>query len=155
MGPAGLTASDVIAFRRARKKKEVFDYLMPVWYTYGTREPSYPVFNGCSQQLQYDFWKEYNHIPIKATPEKEACHPCGCGVPGEVCEELTPSEAYPGHRYQINRFFGVTGDHLNLYNYVMMHDKGHDVAPMDSVLGWRYVSRFRREKDGNLSLITE
>ena len=38
----------------------------------------------------------------------------------------------------------------NLYNYVVMYDKGHEVAPMDAVLGWNYVRAFRRLSDGTL-----
>ena len=154
LGLAKVDPPEGKAFQKAWKKKEESDYLMPVWYTYGTREPSYPVYKGCSQQLQYDFWKAYNHIPIAETPERETPHPCGCGVPGEVCEEQIPLQKYPEHRYQINRFYSEI-EHLNLYNYVMMHDKGHEVAPSDPVLGWKYVKQFRREADGTLGNISQ
>lgn len=33
---------------------------------------------------------------------------------------------------------------------VVMYDKGHEVAPMDAVLGWNYVRAFRRLSDGTL-----
>lgn len=149
LGLANIQPEEVEAFRRAWKKKKKYDYLMPVWYIYGTGEPSFPVYKGCSQQLQYDFWKEYNHIPIQETPERENMHPCGCGVPGEECEMLVPSMKWPKHVYQVNRFFSEK-DHWNLYNYVAMHDKGHEVAPSDAKLGWEYVKQFRRGADGAL-----
>ena len=52
--------ADIRPMALAMSKKEKYDYRMPVWYTYGTREPSYPVFRGSTQQHQYDFWKQYN-----------------------------------------------------------------------------------------------
>lgn len=153
LGPAGIREEEVTAFQRGKKRKEEYDFRMPIWYTYGTGEPSYPVYRGCSQQLQYDFWKEYNHIPVKETPKRENPHPCGCGVPGDMCEELIVSDQYPEHRYQVNRFYSDDATPMNLYNYVMMHDKGHEVAPFDPLLGWNYVKQFRRNKDGSLSVL--
>lgn len=155
LGLAAVDPDDVIAFQKGKKRKEEFDYRMPVWYTYGTREPSYPVYRGCSQQLQYDFWKQFNNIPIVETPERENPHPCGCGVPGEVCETLVPSTQYPEHVYQVNRFYSGDADHLNLYNYVMMHDKGHEVAPSDPVLAWQYVKQFKRDKDKTIRKVEQ
>lgn len=153
LGFANVLPEDVIAFRKGLNRKKEYNYLMPIWYTYGTREPSYPVYRGCSQQLQYDYWKEYNHIPVIETPGKDCPHPCGCGVMGDVCEQIYPLAEYPEHRYQINRFY--SDEKMNLYNYVMMHDKGHDVAPADPVLGWNYVKQFKRLSDGAIVVIEE
>lgn len=149
-GPGELTAQDRLLFDMAMKKKEKYDYRMPVWYTYGSREISYPVFDKSSQQHQYDFWKRYNHIRIEKTPDISAPDPCGCGVPGQVQQRLRPSVRHPAHYYDVQRFFAEDGEHLNLYNYVVMHDKGHDVAEMDPALGWEYVRHFSRLPDGSL-----
>lgn len=149
-GPGELTAQDRLLFDMAMKKKEKYDYRMPVWYTYGSREISYPVFDKSSQQHQYDFWKRYNHIRIEKTPDISAPDPCGCGVPGQVQQRLRPSVRHPAHYYDVQRFFAEDGERLNLYNYVVMHDKGHDVAEMDPVLGWEYVKHFKRMPDGSL-----
>ena len=135
------------------EKKKEKDYRMPVWYTYGTREPSYPVYRGCSQQHQYDFYKWFNRIPVRETPPQCAPDPCGCGVPGDVQLHLAPSGRHPHHQYDVQRFFSEDDVPVNLYNYVIMRDKGHEVAQMDPELGWRYVRHFRREKDGSLTLI--
>ena len=56
--------------------------------------------------------------------------------------------ALPKHRYEVQRFYDSSD--RNLYNYVVMYDKGHEVAPMDAVLGWNYVRAFRRLSDGTL-----
>lgn len=147
-GTTALSLEDVRPFAMAMERKKQFDYRMPVWYTYGTREPSYPVYRGCSQQHQYDFWKRYNNIPIKETPPKEQPDPCGCGIEGDKREQLHPLKGYPHLWYDVQRFYTLEGQ--NLYNYVVVHDKGHDIAPADAWLGWNFVKNFRRLPDGCL-----
>lgn len=146
---------DNLPMYKALEKQKRFHYQMPVWYTYGTLEHDYPVVKGNSQQRQYDFWKKFNNIEIKPTPEKDAVHPCGCGVPGEVTERIQLSGRFPHHHYDIHRFYTKDDAHLNLYNYVLMHDKKHEVAWMDTTLGWNYVKQFRRLPDGSLGIISE
>ena len=140
---------DVTAMRLALEKKEPW-MRMPVWTTYGTRETAYPVARKHTQQYQYDFWKMFNNIEVKETPELENPDPSGCGVPGDVVEWVTPNPMFPGHVYQINRFFTRDLEPQNYYNYVMMHDKGHDVAPSDAELCWNYAKQFRRNPDGTV-----
>ena len=138
---------DVIPFRLGMERKAEMDYRIPVWYTYGSREPSYPVRRDSTQQHQYDYWKMYNHVPIRPTPARdEDGDPCG--VAGDIQETLRPSTTYPDHWYEVNRFLDDRGE--NLYNYVVMHDKGHEVAEQDARLGWQYVRKYRRLPDGTL-----
>ena len=154
-GPSEVDYQDVVPFRLAMEKKKEYDYLMPVWYTYGTREPSYPVYAKCTQQYQYDFWKAYNHIAVEETPSRGNPDVCGCGVPGQVQERIRPSHRHPGHYYDVQRFYTADEGHLNLYNFVVMHEKGHDVAQMDPALGWEYVRQFKRNSDGSLGFVQE
>lgn len=151
--PCEVDYQEVTPMRLALEKKKEYDYRMPVWYTYGTREMSYPVYQKCSQQHQYDFWKPYNNIEALPTPPQEEPDHCGCGVPGQVQERLRPSARHPHHFYDVQRFYTKDENHWNLYNYVMMHDKGHDVAQMDPTLGWEYVKQFRRLPDGSLGIL--
>ena len=51
----------------------------------------------------------------------------------------------------MQRFYTDDEARLNLYNFVVMHDKGHDIAQMDAELGWRYVRAFRRKADGRIA----
>lgn len=146
---------DIIPFANGMKKKEEYDYRIPVWYIYGSREPSYPVYNGCTQQHQYDFWKMYNNIEIKPTPERENPDPTGCGVKGDRSELLVPSGRHPHHEYDVQRFYSRDEPPLNLYNFVIMREKGHDIAQMDAELGWNYVKQFRRNCDGSLGFVQE
>lgn len=139
---------DVIPMARGMKRKEETDYIVPVWYTYGSREPSYPVRRRSTQQYQYDYWKMYNRLSITPTPEDGDTVSCGCGAVGDLQETLRPCTRYPNHWYEIQRFANKDGEYL--YNYVVMHDKGHEVAPMDAALGWQFVSQFRRTPDGQI-----
>ena len=154
-GACEVDFNDVIPFRIAMEKKKEYDYRMPCWYTYGTREPSYPVYKGCTQQHQYDFWKLYNNIEIKPTPEIDNPDPSGCGVVGDINEKPYPSDRHKEHFYDIHRFFTKDETPENYYNYVMMHDKGHDIAHMDPKLGWDYVKQFKRNKDGSVGKVEE
>ena len=145
-----VTEQDITPFRLGFEKKRAFDYRMPVWYTYGSREISFPVYRDSTQQNQYDLWKKYNHIAIRPTPAVGEDNPDGCGAQADQVEILRPSARHPDHWYQVNRFFTEDGDHRNLYNFVIMHDKGHEVAQMDAELGWNYVKHYRRLPDGSL-----
>lgn len=155
MGVSEVDWHDVKPFRLAMELRERtgIDYRLPNWYTYGNREPSYPVYRGCTQQHQYDFWKLYNNIPIKPTPEMDQPHPCGCGVLGDRYERIEPSSVHSHHSYDVQRFVSRDPGAPNLFNYVVMLDKGHDIAEKDPELGWRFVSQFRRESDGSLTIL--
>ncbi len=141
---------EVAAFQAGLARKAEYDYRMPVWYTYGSREPSCPVYRDSTQQNQYDFWKRYNHIEVRPTPRVGEPNPTGCGVTGDRSETLFPSARHPEHRYDAQRFWTRDPEPFNCYNYVLMRDKGHEVAEMDAALGWEYVKRFRRLPDGAL-----
>ena len=154
-GYQAVTERDITPFRLGFEKKEKYDYRMPVWYTYGSREISFPVYRESTQQNQYDLWKRYNHIPVRPTPARGEENPDGCGVPGDRRETLFPTDRHPAHCYKIERFFTDDPEPLNLYNFVVMHDKGHEIAQMDAELGWRYVRQFRRKADGSLAIAKE
>lgn len=150
LGPAEFDPEAEKPFSIALTKQKTFPYRMPVWYTYGTREPSYPVYNKCSQQHQYDFWKRYNNIKIKSTTEKGEENPSGCGVLGDVTEIVKPCIIHPNHQYDIQRFYSEDEGNENLYNFVLMREKGHEVARMDPELGWNYVKQFSRKPNGSV-----
>ena len=152
--PTEVDIDKIPAMRRALEQKP--DWMrMPVWYTYGTREASCPVYRGCTQQYQYDFWKKFNNIEVKPTQEVGTPDACESGVAGDVVEIIRGVPMYPDHYYVVNRFYTRDADPKNYYNYVLMHDKGHEVAPMDPVLGWNYVKQFRRNPDGTVGLVGE
>lgn len=144
---------DVKPMRLALEKKKAFDWRMPVWYTYGTREVSSPVCRGCSQQHQYDFWKMYNHIPVRSTPEREDP---GCpehGVDGDRSEILRPDPRHTELYYTVQRFYSEDEEPQNLYNFALMHCKGHEIAPKDAYLAWNYMKQYRRSSDGTVGLL--
>jgi poly(3-hydroxybutyrate) depolymerase len=139
-------------FAIAGKKKLDFDYRMPVWYTYGTRDVEYPAVRGSGQQVQYDFWKSYNNITCKPTPYINEPASCGVGVCGDVVEEYYPNRRYPHRKYTTHRFFSNDPKPLNLYNYSLADGKGHDCNPEEAWLGWNYIKQFSRMPDGSLMI---
>lgn len=154
-GYQAVTEKDILPFRLGFERKQETDYLMPVWYTYGSREISFPIYRDSTQQNQYDLWKRYNHIPVKLTPAVGEPNPTGCGAEGDTVEILRPTGRHPDHWYQVNRFYTDDAARQNLYNLVIMHDKGHDIAQMDAELGWQYVRSYRRKADGSLEKVPE
>jgi len=146
---------EVPPFTYAAVKKAAYDYRMPSWYTYGGRDMEQPVFRGNGQQVQYDFWKNYNNIPVKTTPYADKADPSLVGVPGDIIEEIYPDKTHPNHRYTAHKFISLDEGNPILYNYILMHTKGHDCAPEDARLGYAFASKFRRNKDGSLSLVEE
>lgn len=154
-GRCEVELQDIAPMRIALEKKKERDLFMPVWYTYGTREASSPVCRGCSQQYQYDFWKQFNHIEIKPTRELEDLDGPEHGVDGDTSERISPDRQHPRHYYTIQHFFTSDEQKENYYNFALMHEKGHEVAPKDALLAWNYMKQFRRREDGSVERIPE
>jgi len=146
---------EVPPFIHAAVKKAQYDYRMPDWYTYGGRDMEYPVSRGCGQQVQYDYWKNYNNTPVRPTPYANVADPSGVGIPGDIIEEIAPDPMHPHHRYTVHRFISRDEGNPIWYNYTLMHTKGHDCAPADARLGYAFASKFRRNKDGSTGLVEE
>lgn len=149
-GPPPMNEETALAPLRkalAEQRKREKPIRLPVMYFYGTRESEYPVREGSNQSLCYRFWKEFNGIANRNEDEKlppdEAV-----GVSGDRVEELRPDARYPGHRWTDHCFFNDEG--LDAYHFVLMHGKAHEAHPAEAEMGWAYVSRFRRKRDGGL-----
>lgn len=127
-----------------------YNYRMPVWYVYGTRDMEYPIYKGLGQQYQYDAWKKYNNIPVKPTPEKPLEGEYSIGVEGDEVEVIYPCSEDPEYKYSIHKFYSIDDD-KNYYNFALAHGKGHDVHYVDAELAWQFISRFSRNPDGSLN----
>lgn len=147
---ASYTYTHTHAFDIAGAKKLEYDYRMPVWYMYGSRDLEFPVVRGTGQQNQYDFWKGYNNITIKLTPYANTQEANGAGIAGDKVEFIHPSKRYPENTYMTNRFYSNDPEALNLYNYTLAFGKGHDSIPYEARLGWNYIKQFRRLPDKTL-----
>lgn len=147
---ASYTYTHTHAFDIAGAKKLEYDYRMPVWYMYGSRDLEFPVIRGCGQQNQYDFWKGYNNITIKLTPYTNNPEANGVGVTGDHVEFYHPSKRHPANTYMTNRFYSNDPDEMNLYNYTLCIGKGHDSIPYEARIGWDYIKHFRRMPDKTL-----
>jgi pimeloyl-ACP methyl ester carboxylesterase len=137
-------------FAIAGAKKLNYDFRMPVWYVYGTRDVEYPAVRGSGQQIAYDFWKSYNNISCKETPYISEPASCGVGVPGDVIEVNYPNPQFPQRKVTTHRFFSNDPKPMNLYNYTLVEGKGHDANPEDGELAWEFIRKFRRMPDGSL-----
>lgn len=133
------------ALERQKEKR----YTLPVMYFYGTRESEYPIRKGCNQEITYNFWKEFNNIPIE--PTVDDLEPEAVGVRGHKVVELRPCAEHPDHRFTRHIFYTNDPEPKDYYNFVLMQGKAHDVHPSEGELGWKFVSRFRRNPDGSLS----
>ena len=157
---AGVFADDTRSFQNrntpnfliAGKKKCEYDYRMPIWYCYGSRDMEFPAVRGSGQQEQYDFWKAFNNIEIKETPYMSNPDVCGSGVPGQRVEVYTPNPKRPHRRYITNRFYTDDPSGWNLYSYSIAFGKGHDVNPEECWLAWDYLKHYRRNADGSVSM---
>lgn len=153
-GPSDIDVRKIRPFAEGIRKMQEGDYRMPIWYTYGDHELSCPVYRRCSQQHMYDYWKYINHIEIKPTPEQGKTGNFLCGVKGDQTEIIKGvSKRHPSNWYEVQRFWSTDAHPLNLYNYVLMHNKGHECAEMDSQLGWNYVKQFARTEEGKLKVL--
>ncbi len=152
---ASYTYTHTRAFAIAGTKKLEYDYRMPVWYMYGSRDLEFPVVRGCGQQNQYDFWKGYNNITIKLTPYTNTQAAGGVGIVGDHVEFYQPSSRHPANTYMTNRFYSNDPEELNLYNYTLCIGKGHDSVPYEARLGWNYIKQFRRLPDRSLEYTPE
>ena len=147
---ASYTYTHTHAFDIAGAKKLEYDYRMPVWYMYGSRDLEFPIVRGTGQQNQYDFWKGYNNITIQLTPYTNTQEANGAGIAGDKVEFYHPSKRYPSNTYMTNRFYSNDPGEWNLYNYTLAFGKGHDSLPYEARLGWNYIRQFRRLPDGSL-----
>jgi poly(3-hydroxybutyrate) depolymerase len=134
--------------RAALARQEARAFRMPVMYFYGTRESEYPIGASCNQQLQYDFWKAFNNIPVK--PSVDGLLPDAVGVAGDKVRVFFPSAEHPQHQYTEHVFFSRDGGQ-DYYHFLLMHGKAHEVHPIERELGWAYVRRFSRNSDGSLN----
>ena len=147
---AAYTYTHTHAFDLAAVKKQEYDYRMPVWYTYGSRDLEFPATRGSGQQNQYDFWKGYNNITVKQTPYRNEPDANGVGVTGDKVEVYQPSRRYPETVYMTHRFYSNDPEKWNLYNYTLAIGKGHDSVPYEARLGWNYIRQWRRLPDKRL-----
>jgi hypothetical protein len=135
--------------RAALERQKEKRYTLPVMYFYGTREGEYPIGKGSNQELQYNFWKEFNNITVDETTDN--LEPDAVGVVGQKVVELRPCAEHPDHIYTKHIFFTNDPEPKDYYNFMLMHGKAHEVHPAERELGWAFVSRFSRNADGSLN----
>jgi len=137
---------NLIPLQKALEKNREKRLRLPVMYFYGTRESEYPIRKGSNQEMSYNFWKEFNGIPLKETTEN--LEPYAVGVNGDVVNELHPNREHPDHVYMEHIFYGP--GHHDDYHFMLLVGKAHEVNSCEREMGWNFVSRFSRLADGTL-----
>lgn len=136
-----------IMYQKARDAKKKYDYRMPVFHNYGTKDAEYPMLEGCGQFTQMQFWKWFNNIEQrKLLPED----PSGVGTPGDEIVEwgnfgLGGKAVFKTHQYR-----SMDDGNKNYYNYTIVEDLPHTVERRLIEKAWAFVSQFSRMPDGYL-----
>lgn len=134
-------------YRKAEAAKERYDYRMPVFYNYGTKDAEYPMSEGCGQFTQMRFWKWFNNIePRELLPGD----PSGVGTPGDEVVEW--GNFGPGGKpvFTTHKYRSRDEGNRNYYNYTMVENLPHTVERRLIGKAWAFVSQFSRMPDGSL-----
>ena len=136
----------------AKKAKEKYDYRMPVYYCYGTKDAEYPPQEGSGQFLQIDFWKWYNNIEQKKLSGDD---PSGVGCEGDEVV-VWPEDKTRGQGFiNTHKYYSVDEKSINYYNYTIAENLPHTVDRRMLRDWWTYASRFSRNPDGSLNILDE
>ncbi len=136
----------------AKKAKEKYDYRMPVYYCYGTKDAEYPPQEGSGQFLQMNFWKWYNNIEQKKLSGDD---PSGVGCSGDEIVEW-PKKKLNGQGYiTTHKYYSLDEKSVNYYNYTIAENLPHTVDRRMLRDWWAYATRFSRNADGSLNILDE
>ena len=129
--------------------KAYYDFRMPVYYSYGTKDAEYPLTEGCAQYAQMEFWSKYNHIECTPSEKPEfwelkrsANREFSWGIDGSSDRSL-----FHTHQFDSSDPKGV-----NLYNYTIVNMLPHAVETRLFPAGLAFLSRFSRNLDGSLCI---
>ncbi len=136
-------------YENAKIAKEHFDYRMPIFSTYGTRDFEYPMRSGCGQFKQMSFWKWFNNIqPSELDPDD----PSGVGAPGHEIETWGPIGQTGKPIFTTHKYFCNDATQVSYYNYTLIEGLPHAVEKRVMKKAWDFVSRFSRMQDGSLQI---
>lgn len=141
-------AFDSKAWAAAAGPKSRYNYRMPVFYSYGTRDVEFPLKNGSSQFSQMDFWKNYNNI---ANPKPDENYPGGFGAPADRVVSWGRCGRHGKPIFTTAEFNTCDPSGINLYNYTFVESLPHAVEPRLFPAGLAYLFQFSRQADGSLS----
>ncbi len=138
-----------IIYEQAKIAKQHFDYRMPVFSTYGTKDFEYPMQPECGQFKQMRFWKWFNNIPPH---ELNPDDPSGVGSPGQEIETWGPIGQTGKPIFTTHEYFCGDAEPVNYYNYTIIEGLPHAVEKRVMKKGWEFVSKFSRMEDGTLKI---
>ncbi len=132
--------------RAAADVKARFDYRLPVFYSYGTRDAEYPLRDGCGQFGQIRFWSRYNGLDPAEPRESEG----GVGVKADRVLRWGPEDETGEPIFTTHDFDAADFPDAPLYRYTLVRGLPHAVENRLFPAGWAYLSQFSRLPDGSL-----
>ncbi|MEX1376016.1 MAG: PHB depolymerase family esterase, partial [Eubacteriales bacterium] len=136
-------------YEGARKAKEKYDYRVPVFSTYGTKDAEYPPREGSGQFSQMTFWKWYNNIEAKPLNGDDKS---GAGTAGDCVVTLgEPSNGEKGEMTW-HQYYSMDNPSINYYNYTVVQGLPHTVEQRLIPTAWEFIKKFSRREDGLLKI---
>ena len=127
--------------------KQKYDYRVPIFSTYGTRDAEYPMKPGCGQFTQMEFWRWYNNIRPRAIDVED---PSGIGAPGDRTVSWGAFGENGENIFTTHSFCTEDPDGINLYNYTLVSGLPHTVERRLIPCALDYIFQFSRNSDGSL-----
>lgn len=134
-------------YEHARAVKSNYDYRVPIFSTYGTKDAEFPMKDGCGQFTQMNFWKWYNNIEQKPLIPGDSSL---IGAAGDEIVSWGPINSEGNQVYTTHKFKTQDESGLNLYNYTLIEGLPHTVERGVIRTAWDFISQFSRGEDGSL-----
>ena len=132
------------------KAKSFYDYRMPVFSTYGTKDAEWPLKAGCGQFSQMNFWKKFNNSEM---PELASSDVSGIGAPGDIVKKWGNYGENCESIFTTHSFRSKDPSGICFYNYTVVNGLPHTVERRLIPAAWNFVSQFHRLSDGSLKYI--
>lgn len=135
-----------LVYQRAKNGGR-FDYRMPVFSTYGTKDAEYPMQTGCGQFTQMQLWKWFNNIELRPLDPGDAS---GVGTPGDDILTWGRYGCKGDPIFTTHIYRSRDEGRMNYYNYTLVTGLPHTVERRLIGAAWAYLSQFSRMPDGSL-----
>jgi hypothetical protein len=129
----------------ADKKKEVYDYRVPVFQVSGLMDGKWPIEDPNDERMDtFNYWKKYNNIPTESFVYNSAYE-----------SGLTSDETfYDGddQRFLHHRWYSRDEGNPSLYELFLAKRMPHAVDLRTFEYAWEFMKKFSRNPDGSLNI---
>ena len=131
--------------KTADRKKAEKDYRVPVIQVSGLIDGNWPVTSENDSRVRcFNYWKEYNHIPVTPLPEKT---PYESGLIADVNEYLGDDERFLHHAW-----FSDDPKGVSLYELFLTKRCPHALDIRTTTYLWQFLKKFSRDENGDLHI---